>query len=87
MIIIIAYKLNNPSKDYMPLYTSIKSLASNWWRSFDSLWLIHTNLSPIEIKESLVSNLDSKDEIIVARVDGEITGYISAELHDWLKNN
>lgn len=81
---IIAYKLTNSGKDYMPLYAAIKSLASDWWHSFDAFWLIQTDINPIQIKEALTQYLDSRDEIIVARLDGYLAGYISNDLHQWL---
>lgn len=84
MITIITYKLNNPDKDYMPFYGAIKSHASDWWHSFDAFWLIRTETDPISIKDALIQYLDSKDEIIVARIEDQLAGYISNDLQQWL---
>ncbi|MGV3588560.1 MAG: hypothetical protein ACO1OF_16260 [Adhaeribacter sp.] len=68
---LIGYDLISPGQDYEELFDAIKSLSKIWWHSLDSTWIIKTNMSAVDIRNSLLPYLDTNDEILVVSLDGE----------------
>lgn len=68
--IMIGYDLNRPKQNYVALYEAIKSLANWWWHNLDSTWLIVTNRTPAQVRDTLAQHLDADDELLVIDVTG-----------------
>lgn len=84
---IISYDLNKPGQNYNDLYEAIKALG-NWWHHLDSTWIIKSNLTAVQVRDSLTPHMDSNDKILVATLSGEAAwkGF-NQKGSDWLKNN
>jgi len=83
---IIEYDLRSPGRDYTSLYQAIKSYGT-WAHITESTWFVKTNDSCIQVRDKLLSVMDSNDRLFV----GELTG--TAAWHNvicdsnYLKNN
>lgn len=86
---LIGYDLNKTGQDYETLINKIKGLTNTWWHCLDSTFIIKTDLTAVQIRDYLVSFIDSNDELLVARLSGEAAwnNGFSDKCSDWLKNN
>jgi hypothetical protein len=66
--LLIAYDLRQPGQDYTDLIDAIKNVGSAWWHHLDSAWLVKTEKSPKEVRDSLSELLDKSDELLVIDV-------------------
>lgn len=84
---LIGYDLNKTGQDYETLIEQIKKLGT-WWHYLDSMWIIKSDLTAVQIRDNLKSYIDSNDELLVAKLSGEAawTGF-NDECSNWLKNN
>lgn len=84
---LIAYRLNDPEKDYSDLLDKIKEEYDTWY-ILDSTWLIKSNLNANQIRDSLKPYIDSNDKLLVVRLSGEgaWVGF-SSQASDWLESN
>lgn len=67
---IISYDLNRPGQDYASLHKAIKELGA-WWHHLDSTWLVVTSKTAKQVRDALVREIDSNDQILVVRPSGE----------------
>lgn len=85
---LITYDLHKPSQNYEGLYEAIKALANGWWHHVDSTWLVNSNLSAGEIRDSIMGKLDSNDELLVISVGSNWgSSGLSDSANNWLHNN
>jgi len=84
---LITYDLLKPGQNYDELYEAIKKLG-NWWHCLQSVWIIKTDSTAIQIRDALQSYCDSNDKLLVVRLSGEgaWTGFDST-CSSWLKTN
>ena len=70
--LIIGYDLNKEKngEDYEKLISAIKSQGS-WWHHLDSTWLVKTQKTAVEVRDSLNGYLDKNDELLVIEVTGQ----------------
>lgn len=88
MLTLIAYDLKSPDKDYKPLYDAIKGLGDKWWHYMDSLWLVHTNLSPDECSHRLQEEIDKSDHLLVVDITNQHRqGWLPSKAWEWIKSN
>lgn len=66
---LVGYDLDTPGQDYSDLYTAIKALG-DWWHHLDSTWLVKSESSAVEIRNTLKRHIDDNDEILVINVTG-----------------
>lgn len=66
---IIDYDLRTPGRNYDELYVAIKAYAV-WAHIAESTWFIKTDESCVQVRDKLLSVLDSNDRLFV----GELTG-------------
>jgi len=89
MVILIAYDLNKPGKDYSALYTAIRNISGVRWHRLSSVWLIETQLTPQQITQALKPFIDQNDELFVVRLYNQYDGYFppieTQEARDWLR--
>lgn len=83
----IGYDLNRPGQDYATLHDAIKALGI-WWHCLDSTWLVKSNRSAENIRDTLTPHVDANDEVLVASLTGESawTGF-DQKCSGWLTNN
>lgn len=83
---LISYDLNNPGKNYSPLYDAIKNIGT-WWHCLDSTWLVSTTMAATQVRDKLKPFLDQNDELLVAELSGEAAWIgFNYECSNWLKN-
>lgn len=66
---IVSYDLNNSGKNYDDLITKIKTY-SKWAKINKSVWFIKSEKSSTEIRDDLITTMDSDDSIFVAKLAG-----------------
>ncbi len=90
MIMLIAYDLNKPGKDYSALYKAIENISGVWWHRLSSVWLIETQFTPQQITQRLKTLIDQNDELFVVRLYKDYGGYFppmeAQKARDWLRD-
>lgn len=81
---IISYDLIAPNKDYTALYEAIKTYGT-YSKVNESLWVINSNRSSIDILNYLSNYIDSNDRLFVAKLTGESAWINSLTSDAWLK--
>lgn len=86
--IIINYDLNKPGQNYSDLYQKIKSLGSAWCHPLESTWIVKTNMTYEQVRDSLKSVIDKNDKLLVIDLKGNAAWHgLDSECSQWLKNN
>lgn len=86
MIQLISYRLHRPEKDYPDLYDAIRKISGTYWHHTTSAWLVETTLSSKQVYETLNPYIDSDDDLVVFRLQGEWWGRVNNQSDmDWLK--
>jgi hypothetical protein len=86
--LLVGYDLNSPGQDYEKLIDAIKAEGA-WWHNLDSTWLVKTDKTPVQMRDTLSKHLDSSDKLLVLDVTGDSgawTGFKKSG-SDWLKSN
>lgn len=65
----IAYDLDNPGQNYDAVHARIKSLG-RWYHAQQSLFYLHTTLSPQQAHEAIFAMMDRNDKLIVVESTG-----------------
>ena len=90
VVYLIGYDLNRPRGEdaYPDLFESIKDIANGWWHHLDSTWIIRSEKSAAQIRDSLMPYVDRNDELLVARLAGEAAWVgFNTNGSDWLRNS
>ena len=81
---LITYDLRKAGQNYDGLIQKIKNLGV-WGKVCESVWVVKTTLSAIQVRDALLSQIDSNDRLFVASLIGE-TAWINSICGDqWLK--
>lgn len=67
------YQINydlRKNRDYTSLFNKIESYGT-WAKPLESCWIIATNQSAEQLRDSLASVIDSDDGLLVTRLSGE----------------
>jgi len=84
---LISYDLRKPGRDYATLFAAIKQLGP-WWHCLESIWIVKTALSTVQVRDALTPHVDGNDDLIVLSLQGGWATYgLSQECNDWLRNN
>lgn len=69
---LISYDLIRPetSSNYINLINAIKSFG-HWAKPLESLWLIKTDLTSVQVTTTLTKHIDSNDKILVIEVTND----------------
>jgi hypothetical protein len=85
----IGYDLH-PTKGetYGELIGAIKALGS-WWHCLDSTWLVISDLTAVQIRDTLWSHMKSDDQLLVMVYSkgGAAWNGFNKDCSDWLKSN
>lgn len=85
MVYAITYDLNAAGQDYDSLYAQINSLGETI-RPLQNLWLLSTNMSADDIRDSIRRVIDNNDLVFVARLArGSYSAWMSTTAHNWLE--
>lgn len=84
---LVGYDLNTPGQDYADLFKAIKGIGS-WWHYLDSTWIVKTDSSAVQIRDTLKKHIDKNDELLVVKLSGEgaWTGFDNTA-SQWLLDN
>ena len=83
----ISYDLIGPNRDYSKLFEAIKAYGF-WAKINESLWIIKTNDTSVNIRDNLKQAMDNNDTLFVAKLTGDgAWNNLSSEISNWLKNN
>lgn len=82
---LVGYDLKKPIQDYESLVKKLKSYKS-WWHNLDSTWFIRTDLTSIQLRQELLSYMDSNDKLLIMNVTGaeKVHSGFSIEAQQWL---
>jgi hypothetical protein len=80
----INYDLRAPGRNYQPLYDYIKSF-SGWCHLLESLWLVKTNKTAVQVRDELNRLVDANDKVATFNVTGVAwaTNFSNPQV-DWL---
>ena len=82
---IISYDLKK-ERDYQSLYDGIKSYGT-WARITESTWAIVTDESAVQVRDRLLSLVDSDDRLFVVKSGTEAAWRNVICKSEWLKRN
>lgn len=82
---IISYDLRR-KRDYEVLYDAIKSYGT-WAHITESTWAIVTTKTAVEVRDHLVSVMDSDDVLFVVKSGSEAAWINVICKHEWLKEH
>ena len=84
---LVTYDLNRPGQNYDDLFEAIKAIGT-WWHCLDSTWIVKSNLSAVQVRDSLSPQIDRNDSLLVVALSGEGAWMgFSEDCSSWLKNN
>lgn len=86
--ILLSYDLNKPVQDYQGVWDKLKSYGT-YWHHLDSLWIIRTSESAVQVRDALTPYLDSNDELLVVNITDDPAAWrgFSETGGKWLKDN
>lgn len=83
---VIEYDLCTPGRNYDDLYATIKSY-SQWAHLTESTWFIKTDESCAQVRDRLMSVMDSNDRLFVGELTGIAAWYNTICDSKYLLNN
>lgn len=66
---VVTYDLRTPGKDYSSLISKIKTYSYS--KLCESVWIVESNHSSSQIRDSLLNEMDYNDRLFVAKLTGE----------------
>ncbi|MCX6763217.1 MAG: CRISPR-associated protein Cas2 [Candidatus Moranbacteria bacterium] len=86
--LLVSYDLKSPGKDYSKLWEHLRSY-SGYAKPLESFWLIKTELSAEDARDTISGYIDSNDRIVVINVTGDEAAWknLSTEASNWIKQN
>lgn len=85
---LISYDLGYPGRDYSALHKAIEALGSPHWHCLESVWIVMTPLTSIQVRERLERCLDQSDTLCVFQLEGQWASVnLSEECSGWLERN
>lgn len=89
MVHIVTYDLKSPndtSEDYARVISGLKSAYGTWCHLEESVWIISTDQSASEVRDTMKKLLNGSDILFVARLSGNwATFNATANKTNWLK--
>lgn len=83
---IVAYDLRKKGRNYDCVHEKLNRYPWHWHMQ-ESVWVIQTTQSAVQICDSLESCLDSNDTLFVGKLSREVAGEgLPEEGEEWLKN-
>ncbi len=88
-ICMIGYDLHPSSEgDYEELYAALEEIGSGYWDCLESTWLLMTDRTPAEIRDTLKKQLKPDDRLLVVHC-GEGAAWLGfeGECRTWLEDH
>jgi len=84
----ITYDLHQPVQDYDDLHDTLESY-DGWWHCLESIWLVVTEDSASEIRDSIQDVIDYNDDVLVFEASAPASWTLTSpdECHEWLQDN
>lgn len=84
---IVTYDLHKHGQNYDCIHNKLRSYGK-WCHLQQSVWLIATSRSAVQIRDHLSGCLDGNDKLLVAKLSGEAAwnGY-GTQISQWIKEN
>lgn len=85
----MSYDLRKPGRDYSSLHSHLKEYKG-WAKPLESVWLIKSSLSCLQVGESIYSHLDGNDKLLVIDVTnkkGVWSDNMPQNVKEWLSSN
>lgn len=83
---IVTYDLVN-IRDYSSLIDKIKSYQK-WAHPLESVWIIITNDTPAQVRDSLSECMDGDDKLLVMKTTLGTSWFgLNRNVSDWIKSN
>lgn len=84
---IVCYDLHEPGQKYECLREKLGAYGT-YWKAQQSVWVIVSSQSAVDIRNNLKTCLDNNDKLFVAKLSGEAAwvGY-GQKVDDWLLKN
>lgn len=84
--ILISYDLRAPGRDYTKLWDHLRSYP--WAKPLESVWLIRTTLTAVQVRDAAGNYIDQNDRIFAADItnSGWAALNIPNEVVSWLKS-
>lgn len=84
---IVTYDLHKSGQNYDGLISAIKAYGT-WCKLQQSVWIVVSAKTSVQIRDDLKMHIDSNDKLFVALLAGEAawTGY-TTEISDWIQKN
>lgn len=68
-VYLISYDLHSPGQDYEKVHEAIKSInPKSWAKVLESLWLVPSNLSIVQIRDRIANSMDRNDRLFVTEI-------------------
>ncbi len=87
--ILIAYDVHPPRGDTQDrLNAAIRTLGI-WWHHLETIWIVRSGYTPLEIREKLKCMIGSEDQLLVVDISGDAASWtgINDFGDKWLKAN
>jgi hypothetical protein len=85
---LITYDLIRPGQDYTNLIEVIKRLGITWAHPQLSVWIVRTNFTAVNIRDTLLPFLDSNDKLLVCELGAEAAwSNQGQDISKWLSTN
>lgn len=80
---LITYDLNCPGKKYSSLISKIKAYTNV--KICESAWIIRSNSDSVQIRDTLIQEIDTNDSLFVAKLTGEAAWKNCIDSNDRIK--
>lgn len=69
--LLVSYDLKAPGRNYKPVHDYLQGFPG-WAKPLESVYLLHTSKSAIEVRNELKVKVDANDKLLVIRVDSSM---------------
>ena len=85
---LVSYDLIKPGRDYSTLHTHLMEYP-NWCKPLESLWVIKSNGSPTQIRDTILRYIATNDKLVVVDISEAGAAWINIanEVSSWLQSN
>lgn len=82
---VVSYDLRKPGQNYQSIIDKLKGYAG-WCRLQQSVWIIQTTQSAVQVRDHLQPSLDVNDSLYVGKLSGEAAWFGQSEaVSKWIK--
>ncbi len=86
MVYMISYDLGSPTNNRDKVMEDIKSLGA-WCKYLTTTFLVKTYRTKQEVTDICTRNLDNNDRMVIAPVSEMVSGWLTEEEWEWIREN